>query len=76
MSAQHTPESIQRALDHHVTTGALGSVARDAGAPRPTWVVSYDSSRPPLRLSASAAQILCIGLARGEKAGRKLAVAL
>jgi len=65
MRSQHTPEPIQRALDHHVTTGALGSVKRDAEAVRTTWVVTYDSSRPPLHLSASQAQILCIGLARG-----------
>jgi len=69
---EYTPDSIQRALDHHVTTGALSSATRSGEALRPAWTVEYDGpGSGSLRLSIKEAHVLCIGLARGEAAGRK-----
>jgi len=62
----YTPESLQRALDHHVRTGALASAYRDGSM----WVVRYETARDPLRLTAAATYALCIGLARGERAAK------
>ena len=71
---EYTPDSIRRALDHHVATGALRSATRTAEATRPTWTVEYDGpGAGSLRLSIREAHVLCIGLARGEKAGRQAA---
>lgn len=67
----YTPESLQRALDHHVSTGALASAQQDLSAKRPTWIVYYESARESLRLDAAATYALCIGLARGERTGRR-----
>ena len=70
--ADYTPDSIQRALDHHVTTGALRSATRSGEALRPAWIVEYDGpGAGTLCLSIKEAHVLCIGLARGEKAGRQ-----
>ncbi|MHB1772069.1 MAG: hypothetical protein ACYCST_10050 [Acidimicrobiales bacterium] len=70
---EYTPDSIQRALDHHVTTGALSSTTRSGEALRPAWIVEYDGpGSGSLRLSIKEAHVLCIGLARGETEGRKM----
>lgn len=72
---EYSVESIQRALDHHVETGALTSVELEPVALRHTaaartwhWrVTAYGAPSPFYDLTNGEAHALCVGLAAGER---------
>lgn len=61
---RYTVESVQRALEHHVSTGALHSVALGENGKR--FLVSYDELEDTQLLTLREAWALVIGLRRGE----------
>jgi hypothetical protein len=63
-------ESIWNALGHHMTTGAIETFAHTPGRRKP-WSVDIPGERELLTLTDREVHALCLGLAAGERAGRR-----